>query len=168
MSAGETRAGRAGAARVSRAEGFTLFEIMVALAILGGSMFILLDAHYRAMRLHNSTLEEVVAADLMLTALGQAELETLSGMKGDEGDFGKRFPGYSYVYDAQMDTENDPGFWTVTVTLKAPDGERQMTMAFYDVLRGQTPGAGGLQGQFGQQGLGSTARQGRQNRSNTQ
>ncbi len=144
---------RPNGARARREGGFTLFEIMIALAILGGSMFLLLDAHYRAMRLHDSTQEEILAADLMVSALGQAELETLSDMKGKDGDFGKRFPGYSYAYDAQMDPENDPGFWTVTVTLKGPDGERQMTMAFYDVLRGQTAAGG----EFGDKGLGPNA-----------
>lgn len=137
--------------------GYTLFEIMVALAILGGAMFVLLNAHYQGMRLHDSTVEELTAANLMSAALGQAETEIMSGEKGDGGDFGKRFPDYSYTYDAQADTENDPGLWTITVTLKGPDGERQMTVFAYDILRGQTPAAGGMQGTFGNE-MGSRTR----------
>ena len=81
-----SRRNRQTSRRPARDAGFTLLEIMIALAILGGSMFLLLDAHYRAMRLHESVLEEIVATDLMMSALGQAELETLAQLKGKEGD----------------------------------------------------------------------------------
>jgi general secretion pathway protein I len=78
------------------ASGFTLFEVMIALAV----MSIVLVSVYR---MHSQSLTMNTAARFYTLAplLAQnklAELETLSsdGFPDDSGDFGEQYPGYSW------------------------------------------------------------------------
>ena len=78
------------------ASGFTLLEVMVAMAI----MAIVLVSVYR---MHSQTLTMNTAARFytqapMLAQGKLAQLETVSSesIAGDSGDFGDKFPGYSW------------------------------------------------------------------------
>ncbi|MEJ2099502.1 MAG: prepilin-type N-terminal cleavage/methylation domain-containing protein [Desulfobacterales bacterium] len=86
----------AGARSSNRAPGFTLLEVMVALAV----MSIVLVSVYR---MHSQSLTMMTAAQFytqapMLAQSKMAELEALSanGFPEDAGDFGQQFPGYSW------------------------------------------------------------------------
>ena len=109
--------------------GFTLAEVLVALAILGGGMFVLVNAHFAALSLHLYTAEEVDARMLLEIAVARAEMGVAAEELSGGSDFGPRYPGYSYSYEAQAtgDTENpfmmDIEFYTVTASLTSPDGE---------------------------------------------
>ena len=119
------------------AGGFTLIEIMIALAILGTALFILLDSHYSALRLYDHSWEKIAVSDMMAKAIGEAQAEILAGKRTGDGDFGKRHPGYSYSFSGQSDDENDPSFYTVLVTVNTPDGgANEMTLYFYDTTGG--------------------------------
>jgi prepilin-type N-terminal cleavage/methylation domain-containing protein len=121
--------------KISETQGFTLIEIMVSLAILGGGMFLLMNAHYSALQLHMLTEEEVDSRMLLESSVARAEM----GIAGDElsgsGDFGTRYSGFSWSYEAQElgDTENpflmDMQFLSVTVTLTVPQGDAK-TLSF--------------------------------------
>jgi general secretion pathway protein I len=81
---------------LNRAAGFTLLEVMVALAV----MSIVLVSVYR---MHSQSLTMITAARFytqapLLAQSKMAELETLSagGFAEDSGDFGEQFPGYSW------------------------------------------------------------------------
>ncbi len=116
-------------------QGFTLAEVLVALAILGGSMFVLINAHYGALQLHLMTQEEVDARMLLELTVSRAEMGVVSEELSGGGDFGPRYPGYSWSYEANAmgDTENpymlDIEFFTVTATLMTPEGEN-VTLQF--------------------------------------
>ena len=78
------------------ASGFTLFEVMIALAV----MSIVLVSVYR---MHSQSLTMNTAARFytlapLLAQSKMAELETLSseGFPDDSGDFGEQYPGYSW------------------------------------------------------------------------
>ena len=78
------------------ASGFTLFEVMIALAV----MSIVLVSVYR---MHSQSLTMNTAARFytlapLLAQNKMAELETLSseGFPDDSGDFGEQYPGYSW------------------------------------------------------------------------
>jgi general secretion pathway protein I len=80
----------------STASGFTLLEVMVAMAI----MAIVLVSVYR---MHSQTLTMNTAARFytqapMLAQSKLAQLETVSSesISGDSGDFGDKFPGYTW------------------------------------------------------------------------
>ena len=78
------------------ASGFTLLEVMIALAV----MAIVLVSVYR---MHSQSLTMNTAARFytlapLLAQNKMAELETLSseGFSEDSGDFGEQYPGYSW------------------------------------------------------------------------
>ncbi|NLV44221.1 MAG: prepilin-type N-terminal cleavage/methylation domain-containing protein [Candidatus Hydrogenedentes bacterium] len=117
--------------------GFTLVEILVALTILAGSMFVLVNTHYSALNLHLMTAEQVDARVLLESTVGRAEMALAGKELSGGGDFGSRYPGYSWTYEAlEMGGEegspllSDTVFYKVTATLTGPDGESQ-TLEFY-------------------------------------
>jgi prepilin-type N-terminal cleavage/methylation domain-containing protein len=109
--------------------GFTLVEVMAALAILGAALFVLLDAHYGALRLHDQARTRTVMHNFMVQAIGRAEVEVLAGNLSGSGDFGKRYPDYKYSYDAKEDEGDLAGdalvatlpIYLVTVTVEGPE-----------------------------------------------
>ena len=116
--------------RKSTVSGFTLIEVLVALTILAGSIFVLMNTHYSAMNLHVIAVDEVNSRVLLEGALAHAEM----GIAGKEltggGDFGTRYPGYSWSYEA-LEVGGEEGspiladtvFYRVSATLNRPDGE---------------------------------------------
>ncbi len=109
-------------------DGFTLIEIMTALAVLTVALFVLLQAHHGAMQLFHSSREEVMLRDLMSRALGIAEMEVAAGQTTGTGDFGQRFPDYGYRFDATRIAEERPGLVEIQVTVTGPERDLQMTI----------------------------------------
>jgi len=119
--------------------GFTLIEIVVALAVLGGVMFILLETHFRALRLYDSAREQVTIRNFLSEAVGRAETEVLAGNPAGDGDFGERFPDYTYTFDAQQLGEGNILLYEVLVTVKDPEGEKhEIVFMLYDPRTGST------------------------------
>lgn len=106
--------------------GFSLMEIMVALAILATGLLILLDVHYGALRLFNDTREEALMQGFLERVLGQAEMDVVAGKLKGEGDFGKRYPDYSFTYTAQPMGDKASPLYQVQVTVKGPTDSRSM------------------------------------------
>ena len=117
--------------KIASDAGFTLIEIMVALAILGTALFVLLEAHYGAMRLFGDARDQVDESNLMSRALGIAESEVMAGSTNGNGEFGKRYEGYSYSYQADELGADQPGFYNVTVTMQGPERGLEMTLLVY-------------------------------------
>ena len=114
--------------------GFTLIEIMVAVAILATGLLILLDAHYGSLRLFAETREDVLMQSFLERALGEAEVLVLSGKYEGSGDFGKRFPDYSFTYSAQqMGTSETVPLYGVSVTVKGPSDSSTLEMLVYNM-----------------------------------
>ena len=105
--------------------GFTLIEIVAALAILGLAMVVLLEAHHGGLRMFDATRENVVMRELTAHALGVAELGVCAGNAAGDGDFGERYPGYEFSYEADILSEDYPSLYSVIVTVRNPDGEEQ-------------------------------------------
>lgn len=119
--------------RDDREAGFTLLEVLVALAVLGMSLFILLDAHYATLRLFDEAQEASAVRILLEKAIGDAEIQVLAGNVTGKGDFGLRYEEYSYSYTAvQVSQENMPGLFEITVELMGPFETRTMMFSIYD------------------------------------
>lgn len=116
--------------RSQKATGFTLIEILVALTILAGSLFVLVSSHYAALNLHMYTSDEVEARMLLESIVARAEMGIAAKELSGGGDFGARYPGYSWTYEAQSISEegaspilSDTIFYRVKATLVYPNGE---------------------------------------------
>ncbi len=92
---------------IARDAGFTLIEVLAAVAILGVALFVLLDAHYTAMMLNDMTDSEVTMCQLVETAVAQAEVQVLAGELAGSGDFGARYPDCSWSYEAVTAGEDE-------------------------------------------------------------
>lgn len=101
--------------------GFTLLEVVVALAILGTSMFVLLQTHLNALSARDRQQTKVTMNHLIVQALGRAELEIATGTLSGSDDFGDRWDGYSYEFDAQYFGESYPNLYEITVRITTPD-----------------------------------------------
>lgn len=118
---------------MKRNGGFTLIEVVVALAILGVAVFALLEAHYGSVSLFVDA-EDASRIDLVVSqAVAQAELQILSGEERGEGELGAYLPDYSYSFTAaQTDEVENPGLYEVTVTVRGPNVEREVNYLVYD------------------------------------
>jgi prepilin-type N-terminal cleavage/methylation domain-containing protein len=118
--------------------GFTLIEIVVALAILGTSLVMLLEIHFGAMDLFSKADETTTLRILTESTVNDAERDVLAGNTSGEGDFGRRFDGYTYRYEAtQVDPQNTPGLFEVKVNVAGPADDRDMTFYMYDGQQGE-------------------------------
>lgn len=118
--------------RRTHQDGFTLIEVVVALAILGTGMVILLEAQYASLVLFDSAQEEATMSIFLESVIGEAERDVLAGNTDGEGDFGGRFPDYSYTFKAtQPDEDNAPGLYEVVVEVHGPIDSREMIFLTY-------------------------------------
>lgn len=113
--------------------GFTMIEILAALAILGTALFILLDAHYSALRLHTEVSNEVSVRTLLERTVAAAEVGILTGEPSGSGDFGARHPDYAWAYDAvQQGEDTELELYQATATVYGPDDEQSITFWVYN------------------------------------
>lgn len=113
--------------------GFTLVEVLAAVAILGGALFILLSTHHSALRLHEEMGRAVERAQLMEQVTGEAEFLVLSGTLSHADEFEGRYAGYSWGFEATAigGTEEIPvPFYQVNAVLMTPDGASK-SVTFY-------------------------------------
>ena len=117
--------------------GFTLVEVLAAVAILGGALFILLTTHHGALQIYVEMNETVIKRQLLERVVGEAEFGILSGELTGGGEYKGRYAGYTWSYQATPTggTEESPiPFYQIEVTLRNPDGEdEKLTFFFFNV-----------------------------------
>ncbi|NLN94416.1 MAG: prepilin-type N-terminal cleavage/methylation domain-containing protein [Candidatus Hydrogenedens sp.] len=129
--------------RAFEISGFTLVEVLVALTILGGGLFVLINSHFTALQLHLTTQEVVDERMLLESIVARADMGILKEELSGSGDFGARYLGFSWSYEAVPtgDTEHpllaDTQFYRVTVTLNRPDQEAR-NLDFYSFVNEET------------------------------
>lgn len=148
---------------IEQESGFTLIEIMIALAILGTSLFILLDMHYNAVHVQNRLEKEVEVRNLLSLAVGMSEVEIAAGTLKDAQEFGDRYPGWRYTFDAQPVGDDAsksarvsaapsfPGLYDVLVTVEDPDRVAH-ELHYFTVVRTFAGQQGDLEGDQGSGG----------------
>lgn len=104
--------------------GFTLIEIVVALAILGTALVILLENQYASMRLYDDARHELEMDRFLRLALGIAETEVLAGKRSGGETFSRRYKDFKYKYSAtEVDASRLPGLMEVEVQVSGPGND---------------------------------------------
>jgi general secretion pathway protein I len=80
-------------ARSRRPRGFTLLEVMIAMAVLGVALLALLSLHHQSMQSVIRGQDITRAAMLAQSVMSQAELERFPNLGPTKGDFSALFPG---------------------------------------------------------------------------
>jgi general secretion pathway protein I len=78
------------------ASGFTLLEVMVAVAIIAIALVAALGSQSQGVKLAGETKFATVGAFLAQSKLAELELQAAEDLSSDSGDFGDDFPGYKW------------------------------------------------------------------------
>ncbi|MFM1921999.1 MAG: hypothetical protein RLZZ303_3633 [Candidatus Hydrogenedentota bacterium] len=116
-----------------RRNGFTLVEVLAAVAILGTAMFVLLDAHYTSMRLQETMQLSASYRQMLEMTVNRAEVEVLRGELAGGGEFGPRFPGFTWSYDAVPAAKEGIHLYEVNVRVTGPESEEMRTFLVYKI-----------------------------------
>jgi general secretion pathway protein I len=82
--------------RPATAKGFTLLEVMVAMAIMAIVLVSIYRMHSQTLAMNTATRFYTQAPLLAQSKLAQLESVASELIAGDSGDFGEAFPGYSW------------------------------------------------------------------------
>ena len=81
---------------VLKNKGFTLLEIMVAISILVLVLVTVFKMHIQTLAMHNAARFQTAAPLLAQKKITEIETETIDALVSGSGDFGDRFPGYTW------------------------------------------------------------------------
>ena len=113
--------------------GFTLIEVVVALAVLGVGLTILIESHYSTIRTFTRAQEESEAKLAVVQASSFAEREILAGKASGKGVLGARFPEFSFEFKSEArDKKENPGLFAVELKITGPGLDRTLEYFVYD------------------------------------
>jgi prepilin-type N-terminal cleavage/methylation domain-containing protein len=119
--------------RAASRAGFTLVEVLAAIAILGAAMFVLLDAHYTSMRLHETMQMTADFRQMLETTVARAEVGVSLEEYSGSGDFGAKYPGFTWSYDATLVGSETIQLYEVVARVSGPEEEQVRTFLVYSV-----------------------------------
>jgi general secretion pathway protein I len=123
------------------APGFTLLEVMIAVAFIGIAMLALLTLHNRNLHSVIGAQEMSRAAVLAQALMAQAEAERYPAMGSTSGDFQRDYPGKYPDYRWQRDVAATVGLQDLrTVTVRifyGSNGKRTFELA--EIMHNPTP-----------------------------
>jgi general secretion pathway protein I len=81
-----------------RNKGFTLLEVMIAVAIIAIALTTLLGSQSQSVSFANSAKFETMAALLAQSKMSEITTQKANELTNDSGDFGDDYPGYSWEF----------------------------------------------------------------------
>jgi general secretion pathway protein I len=90
----------------SRPRGFTLLEVMVALAVLATTLTVIYQLHGHTMMISSSARFYNLAPMLAKSKLSELEQSVYKELADSSGDFGEDYPGYNWSIQIE-DVESD-------------------------------------------------------------
>jgi general secretion pathway protein I len=112
--------------------GFTLLEIIVALAVLAVALVALLTLRNRDIALQAHARHLVTATSLAKAKLEEFNRVAEADHTESSGDFGEHYPGYAWSWDVQPTPV--PKWIELTVTVTWPEGAGQEQVALTTYL----------------------------------
>ena len=101
--------------------GFTLMEVVVALALLSVGAVLLLESHYASLDLTADATEIATQNRLLEAAVSFAQIQTIAGEKRGDGNFGEIYEGYAYAFTSdEFEDDNRSGLYRVDVVFTTP------------------------------------------------
>ena len=76
--------------------GFTLLEVMIAVALIAIALTTLLGSQAQSVSFANSAKFETMAALLAQGKMSEITMQTAESLSSDSGDFGDDYPGYGW------------------------------------------------------------------------
>ena len=100
-------------------KGFTLLEVMVAVALIAIALTTLLGSQSQSVSFANSAKFETMAALLAQSKMSELALRDADELSDDSGDFGDDYPGYAW--DVTVSDISIPGIDAISDYLKQVD-----------------------------------------------
>ena len=108
------------AKRASAHGGFTLLEVLIAVAITGMAIVMLLQAHNGSLRLYERSREMTIAQHIARELISEIEAGGYPGDTEEEGDTQGRYPGFAWRRTCTMLGQSVPGVYEVVVIVRCP------------------------------------------------
>lgn len=99
--------------------GFTLLEVMIAVAIIAIALTTLLGSQSQSVFFANSAKFETMAALLAQSKMSEITIQAADSLSSDSGDFGEDYPGYAW--EATVSDVSIEGLGAVSDYLKQID-----------------------------------------------
>jgi general secretion pathway protein I len=80
-------------------KGFTLLEVMIAVALIAIALTTLLGSQSQSVSFANSAKFETMAALLAQSKMSEVTMQKAGALTSDNGDFGEDYPGYAWAVD---------------------------------------------------------------------
>jgi general secretion pathway protein I len=121
--------------RTGRAHGFTLLEVLVAVAILAIAMVAILKANVQNLDALNASRESTTASLLAAGKLAEIEAMGPAEWAEFEGDFAEDHPDYTWEVETAI-TESE-GVMRVVVTVQRSGGEEANAVRLEELIYSQ-------------------------------
>jgi general secretion pathway protein I len=82
--------------KILHSRGFTLLEVMIAVAILAIALVTLLGSQSQSVSFAHSAKFETMAALLAQSKMSEITIQAADSLSSDSGDFGEDYPGYTW------------------------------------------------------------------------
>ena len=106
--------------------GFTLLEVMVAVAIMAIALTAVLGSQSQSVSLAGEARFSTTAPLLAQSKMAQLQVENMDDLTDGEGDFGEEFPGYFWkmeLHDVALESPEDVSDYLKRIDLEVFWGE---------------------------------------------
>ena len=116
--------------------GFTLMEVMVALAVVAIALLAVYRMHAQTLFMETRGRFDTVAAMLARQKLADLDADPTKAIGGDSGDFGTAHPGYGWKTESEpvasdLLKEGGPLLQRITVTITLDGDKAQLQVITY-------------------------------------
>ncbi len=111
--------------------GFTLLEVLIALAIIAIVLITCVRAQNQSIRLHQFSRDMTISTILARQKMGEIELAGFPELGEEEGDFGDAFPGFTWKTAVSMTPFEEARRIDLSVIWKEGTRERRVDVIAY-------------------------------------